>query len=185
MDEAPEAADFAIRPMRDDDVEAFVGLFYRVCAEGRWLATEVPFEITDFVRRVRLGLRSNFHVNAQFVAVERAGEAIVGQIHVLRLPGEPASATVGMLVGPDFRGRGIGAALLDAALAWACAQPLRRLELEVFPHNAAALRLYRSRGFRDVELRRNALPRRNGELWDVLAMRLELTARAGADGPRQ
>jgi putative acetyltransferase len=174
MKRKPVPPGFAVRPMRDGDVDAFVALFARVAAEGTWIATEAPFHVADFTRRVRLGLRATGSGNAEFVAVHVESEAVVGQIRAFRLPGEPARASVGMLLDSGFRGRGLGGALLDAAIAWAREARLHGLELEVFPHNAAALRLYRSRGFRDEELRRGAISRRNGECWDALAMRLEL-----------
>lgn len=49
-------------------------------------------------------------------------------------------------VHPSARRRGIGAALLREILAWAAAQRVRRLVLEVRASNAAALRLYQSLG---------------------------------------
>lgn len=158
--------------MRDEDVEVFVALFGSVTAEGRWLATESPVPLADFARRVRQSLRDS--ESASFVAVELAAERIVGQLRAQSLGAEPTRASIGMLVDRSVRGQGIGGALLDAAIAWARARRLESLELDLFPHNEVALRLYRSRGFRDLELRRGALSRRNGERWDVLRMRLEL-----------
>ena len=51
-----------------------------------------------------------------------------------------------LYVRPDRQGRGIGTALLsEAQAAWP------RLQLWVFQRNAAALRFYAARGFREVE----------------------------------
>jgi ribosomal protein S18 acetylase RimI-like enzyme len=172
VERKPEPPGFVVRPMRDADVEAFVELFARVTAEGRWLASEAPVPLADFARRVRQSLLDRD--SASFVALEVAGKGIVGQLRAQRLGAEPTRASIGMLVEGSLRGCGVGGALLDAAIAWARAQRLASLELDVFPHNAAALHLYRSRGFRDLKLRAKALPRRSGERWDVLAMRLEL-----------
>src|SRR4051794_29696750 len=49
-------------------------------------------------------------------------------------------------VARQLRRRGIGRALLEAAEAWARAAHVAKLELHVFPHNAAALALYEGRG---------------------------------------
>lgn len=75
-----------------------------------------------------------------------------------------------MAVHDAWHGRGIGGALLDAALDLADNWlNLSRLELQVFTDNEPALRLYRGRGF-DVEdtLRQYAL--RDGCLADVYSM---------------
>lgn len=48
---------------------------------------------------------------------------------------------------PDFRGRGLGSALLDAALALTSG----RVRLSVWDWRAPAIRLYESRGFERVE----------------------------------
>ena len=55
----------------------------------------------------------------------------------------------GMFVRPRFRGRGIARALVDAALEHVRSRPgTRVVRLTVTEHNAAALRLYESCGFR-------------------------------------
>jgi ribosomal protein S18 acetylase RimI-like enzyme len=53
---------------------------------------------------------------------------------------------------PEFRGRGIGRALLTAAEARAVERGCCKLTLEVLETNAGARRLYDARGFRDFEL---------------------------------
>ncbi len=64
---------------------------------------------------------------------KRRGDA-VGEVHNLALA-------------PDARGRGLGAALLDAGLAHLAAAGCREVILWVLAENTAALELYRSRGF--------------------------------------
>lgn len=50
----------------------------------------------------------------------------------------------------DYRRRGIGAKLLDAALVYCRVCGYREVELETAPWMQQAQRLYRSRGFREV-----------------------------------
>ncbi len=57
-------------------------------------------------------------------------------------------------VDPESRGRGLGGRLLDALLEGAAREGLERVFLEVRASNEAALRLYRSRSFDRVGLRR-------------------------------
>lgn len=57
-------------------------------------------------------------------------------------------------VAPDARRMGVGAALLDAALAEARRRGVRVMHLEVRESNAAARALYATRGFEEVGRRR-------------------------------
>jgi putative acetyltransferase len=52
-----------------------------------------------------------------------------------------------MFVADAWRGRGIGTALLNEALRWARWVGVEKLELTVYPRNAAAIALYRRFGF--------------------------------------
>ena len=63
-------------------------------------------------------------------------------------PAEPRLEVVGMFVEPIARGRGVGAALLEAVGCWARERGAPRLRLWVTSTNGAALRLYRRCGFR-------------------------------------
>lgn len=49
----------------------------------------------------------------------------------------------------DWRGRGVGRALMDRALEWASRSPLQKLALSVYAHNAPAIALYRKLGFEE------------------------------------
>jgi ribosomal protein S18 acetylase RimI-like enzyme len=81
-----------------------------------------------------------------------------------------------MLVDRDWRDRGVGSALVAAAIEWASEQGLHKLSLSVFAHNERALAVYRKFGF-EVEGRRSKHIRRaNGELWDPIDMGLLLTS---------
>jgi ribosomal-protein-alanine N-acetyltransferase len=81
---------------------------------------------------------------------------------------------IGMLVSAAFRRRGAGRALLAAAAAWAQKLGAPALTLSVFPHNEAAIALYRSAGFVEFERRERDVPRQSGEVWDTIHMRKEL-----------
>lgn len=55
---------------------------------------------------------------------------------------------LGISVAPEFRGRGVGEALLRALLEWARDNPLiEKVSLAVFADNAPAIALYRKLGF--------------------------------------
>ncbi len=79
-----------------------------------------------------------------------------------------------MMVAADRRGRGVGTALMVAAIDWARAQGLHKLALSVFPHNDAAVALYRKFGFVEEGRRVRHMRRASGELWDLIDMGLLL-----------
>jgi ribosomal protein S18 acetylase RimI-like enzyme len=60
----------------------------------------------------------------------------------------PAGVLHDLVVEPDFRGRGVGRLLLEAAVAALEARGARRIVLETAEGNEAALRLFASEGFR-------------------------------------
>jgi len=54
---------------------------------------------------------------------------------------------ISMWVAPEVRRKGIGGALVDAAIDWARSRGVSRLLLDVADHNAPAIALYARRGF--------------------------------------
>jgi ribosomal protein S18 acetylase RimI-like enzyme len=80
-----------------------------------------------------------------------------------------------MAVLPEWRGRGVGSALLSAAIEWSRQRGLHKLSLSVFPQNKAALALYRKFGFVEEGRRIKQYRRSSGELWDAIEMGLLLS----------
>lgn len=81
---------------------------------------------------------------------------------------------------PDMRRRGAGGTLLDAAIAHAREQGARILLLEVRKTNDDAIRMYRSRGFHVIRVRRGYYAR-DGE--DALEMMLDMNPESGSGTP--
>lgn len=80
------------------------------------------------------------------------------------------TGSLGMMVHDQFQGRGIGRELLEALLHVADNFiGLTRVELEVFPDNERAVRLYESCGFEHEGHKRKAVWR-HGEHQDILVM---------------
>jgi GNAT superfamily N-acetyltransferase len=83
------------------------------------------------------------------VAVE--GGRLVGMVAGFSDEGHPGTAElVAMYVTPAARGRGVGAALVEAQLAWARDERYTRMALMVNIANAPAIALYERLGFRDT-----------------------------------
>jgi RimJ/RimL family protein N-acetyltransferase len=103
------------------------------------------------------------------------GDAVVGMVGVFREPNRRRDARLwGMYVAPEVRRRGIGRALLAAAIAHARTwQEVEELQLTVAP--AAATRLYETVGFRRSNRERPALlADRRARDESHLALRLRL-----------
>jgi putative acetyltransferase len=139
-------------------------LLARVAEERDGIASEPP---VDLEQRTAQFART---AGASHVAV--AGGAIIGTIHVEA--GRFGAGDVGMLVDADWRGRGVGTALLEAAITRSRELGLHKLCLEVFATNAAAIALYRRCGFAEEGLRVQQYRRASGELWDAVVMGLLL-----------
>ena len=78
------------------------------------------------------------------------------------------------MVAASHRRRGIGTALLEAAVDWARRAGVRKLELHVFPWNEAAIKLYESFGF-EREGYRKGQYRRGDEYVDAILMAYEIS----------
>jgi len=140
------ASDVQLRPFELRDLESFLRCLDVVARERRYLAmTEGPTreQADAFLADARArGM-------VQEVAVAGGDDVVVGWCDIIRkpYPGFEHSATLGMGLLPLYRGRGLGARLLDAALAGAAKLGITRVELEVFSSNARAIALYERRGF--------------------------------------
>ncbi len=83
------------------------------------------------------------------------------------------SCEMGISVGKDCRGQGVGRGLMQAMVDWAKASGVRRIELKVYARNERAIRLYRSFGFQAEGRRRRAVFQ-DGQYLDDIVMSLLL-----------
>ncbi len=165
--ETPEAA-VLVRPATEDELDLLVEQTWSVAAEGRFIGAEVPFDRAR--RRARLGELLGAETSTVLVADTCAagGPGVVGHLTVSVAP--YGVADIGMLLQAGWRGRGIGRALLDAAIAWATSAGAHKMSLEVWPDNAAAIALYERAGFVVEGRKAKHYRRRNDELWDSILM---------------
>ncbi len=94
-------------------------------------------------------------------------------LHGGRLPSEFHRAMLGMGVERGSRGKGLGRALIAAAITWAKNAELAWIDLGVFAHNHRARALYRAVGFVEVGVTRDRF-RVDGTVIDDVAMVLAL-----------
>jgi RimJ/RimL family protein N-acetyltransferase len=170
-----------VRPMRASDIDEALEVLASVAAEGRWVGTEAGFDRAVRRRAWLAGLADP--MSRSLVVEDPAGPRLLGSGSVsLERYGV---AELGMALAPQARGRGLGGRLLDALVDAARELGAHKVDLQVWPHNEPAIRLYLSRGFQ-VEGRLRAHYRRaTGQLWDAIVMGLLLdpagaSARAGS-----
>jgi len=157
-------AEFEVRAARAGDARAMAEIFAAVAQERDGIATEPPVDIQE---RAAMFARS-----ADMSVVAVAGGRIVGMLHVE--PSRFGFGELAMLVDRDWRGRGVGSALVQAGIDWSRGHGLHKLCLEVFAHNTAAIALYRKSGFAEEGRRVRHYRRASGELWDSIVMGLAL-----------
>jgi RimJ/RimL family protein N-acetyltransferase len=163
-----------VRRAAPADAEQCVDLARAVGTEPEgWLISTDDWRSASEERRYLKAVARYPHA-AVFVA-EAAGE-IVGRLSLAR-DTHPASAHVadlGLMVASGWRRRGIGTALLDAAVDWAREVGVRKLELHVFPWNEPAIRLYERFGFEREGYRRGHYRRSDGDYADAILMAYEV-----------
>jgi ribosomal protein S18 acetylase RimI-like enzyme len=122
-------AQFAVRPASADDARGMAELFAAVAAERDGIATEPPVDI---------GQRTVQFVDSVAGSVIAVAEGqVIGMIHVDS--SRHGFGEIGMLVDRDWRGRGVGSALIQGSIGLARQQGLHKLSLEVFAGNTAAI----------------------------------------------
>ncbi|HET7044711.1 MAG TPA: GNAT family protein [Gaiellaceae bacterium] len=161
---------YLVRLADPADAAELVRLASAVGAEpGGWLISDATWRSVGDERRYLRAIRR--HPDAAVLVAEAPG-ALVGRLSISRDP-HPASrhvADVGLMVASSHRRRGIGRALLEAAAEWARPAGVSKLELHVFPHNEAAIRLYESCGFEREGFRRAHYRRAGGDVVDAILM---------------
>lgn len=151
-----------VRASRDEDRLALAKLYALVAEERDGIGAEPPVDVE--------ARAASWRIEGDFLA--EADGRIIGSMHV-----EPSShgyGEIGMAVVREWRGRGVGSALLAVGIDWARERGLHKLSLEVFPHNERAIALYRKFGFVEEGRRVKQYRRRSGELWDTIEMGLLL-----------
>ncbi|MFN8037650.1 MAG: N-acetyltransferase [Acidimicrobiales bacterium] len=158
-----------VRAMTEADLDDALAMFRAVAGEGRWVGTEAGIDWTARREAMRVGLDAP--ARRSLVVVAPGGTIVgTGSVDVAGY----GVAQLGMALATGWRGRGIGTVLLDELVAAARDLGAHKVALEVWPHNARALALYRSRGFVEEGRLVRHYRRADGQLWDAVVMGLAL-----------
>jgi ribosomal protein S18 acetylase RimI-like enzyme len=156
--------------MRGDEGPVWQEIFASVAEEGRWIGAEAP--VADLAAQTAERFADQ---DDRVMLLAQLDGMTVGWISV-ELEDDAAEIGMGILAG--YRRLGVGTAMVETAMAWATTHSAERVRLDVFPHNEAAIGLYRKLGFVEVGRQPAAWQRRNGERWDLIVMERPLGSRS-------
>lgn len=167
---------FVIREARPDDAEQLIAHTRRVAAEPDRNILMEPDEFPYTLEQEREFLQACAESDDRAFFVAEADGQLIGvlNVHCGKRRAVRHEATFGISVCQEWRGRGVGTALMSALLAWARNTVwVRRVQLQVFARNTVAIRLYEKFGFQAEGCHRQAIYQ-NGQYLDKLTMALLL-----------
>ncbi len=169
-----DGRELRVRSARPRDAGALFQLLESVAGETEPTLLIRPGESTAKLWRRRISA-AGLDYRSLFLLGVLDGE-VVGNLGLERDPHPNSShvAWVGMSVGREWRGLGVGSTLLGIAIDWAAGNGAEKLALSVFPENARALAFYERHGFAREGLR-EAQYQRNGRYHDEVLMARFLT----------
>ena len=157
--------EITIRTADPSDAEAMLKCYTAPLAARNTL--QIPYRSLESVREQLTKSGEGDHLLVAEIEGEVVG--VIG-LHPSSRPRVNHKAEVGMMVRDDWKGKGVGPALMQAVIELADKWlNLTRIELTVFTDNESAIALYRKFGF-EIEgtLRKYAF--RDGEFVDAFAM---------------
>lgn len=160
-----------LRRAGPEDAEAWNALWDEVGSEGIYLIIEKAMESLE---KLRASFAQGDPALAAWLVAEVQGR-LVGAADIRRggLLKTAHTAGLGIAVRKEFRGLGVGEAIMRAGIDWSREVGIKKLKLGVFATNDRAIGLYRKLGFvEEGRLRGEALIR--GKPVDEVLMALWL-----------
>ncbi len=162
-----------LRPLDLRDAPAVFALNRAIVADGRGVVLD---EDELSLERTEASLQRHLDAGPDALVLGAVapgpGGGLLGTVdlhrHPLRRLRHGAVLTIG--VHPAAQGQGLGRRLMQAALGWADAAGIARIELFVLADNARAIRLYTSLGFVEEGRRRGFCAADGGGWVDDLTM---------------
>lgn len=163
---------FQIRTAKPKDAAAILDHTRKVTLNTDFLLTTAEEMSYVPLKKEKEWIKSILYHPTELAILAEIDEGIIG---FLDFHGGNRQRTVhqgefGMSVDENFRGEGIGRALVSAMIDWATAHPLlEKINLEVFHNNIPAINLYKSFGFEE-EGRRKKQVKIENDYFDLISM---------------
>jgi RimJ/RimL family protein N-acetyltransferase len=175
---------FTIRTAQPADAAALLAYIRPVAMETEFFLLE-PDEFPETEEQERKWVQDHLEQRGQIILLTEASGTIIGNLSFENGPHRRIAhrGNLGMAVVRDWRGRGIGTAMLRTFLDWAIANPLiEKVCLDVVSSNAVAMELYKKLGFVEEALRLKDIKLGPGRYADTIQMAKFVQPEMGADG---
>jgi len=152
----PDGAKVTLRPARPDDAEAIIATVRSSSEDRSYVLMEIYGQDVASQRAAIEAL--DRERNLLLVAI--AGGEVVGNLAALDMNpcGSPEpTRCIGLHLARDWRGRGIGSAMLRYAVRWAKEHGCRRLEADIFTRSKRSVPLFTRQGFHEETCRARLL----------------------------
>lgn len=162
---------FTIRTAQPDDAEALL-TYIRSVAGGTNFFVIQPDEFPATVKEEQVYIQDHLNHPSKIILLAEADDRIIGSITfeagMFRRTSHRGGLGIG--VAEEYRGRGIGEALIQTLLDWAGGTTnIEKVTLDVFADNTRAIGLYKKLGFVE-EGRRVRDIKRGDEYVDTIMM---------------
>ncbi len=139
-----------VRSAVPEDAVRLLAFAGNVLAEATEFFVTEPDEVPRTVEEERKFLQENLEALGSIALVAENEDSLVGYLnfknHNRRR--QKHRGSLGMSVGEEWRGKGVGSALIETLLDWAKENPLiEKVCLGVFPENERGIALYKKFGF--------------------------------------
>ncbi|MEM7626272.1 MAG: GNAT family protein [Planctomycetota bacterium] len=154
-----DGRELRIRRAVPDDAEAVLAYMHDILPEVTPYICTTPEEFTYTVEQERQLLSEQDAARGDLWMIAESGRRVVGSLNVSRMRRSRLAhvSLLGMTLRREFRGVGLGSAMMNALIEWAESHPVTELlQLEVYADNERAQCLYRRVGFTEA----GRIPRR-------------------------
>ena len=144
-----DGASIFARPVRPEDEDMYRRFFHRVTMEDLRLRFFAPVKDFNHVFIARL-TQIDYARAFALCAIDESDGEMAGGVRVMHDPDE-TSGEYAVLIRSDFKGRGLGWALMKSAIDYARSVGLEKLKGYVLPENRAMLDLCERLGFEMID----------------------------------
>ncbi|AKP68259.1 GNAT family N-acetyltransferase [Companilactobacillus ginsenosidimutans] len=132
-----------IREAIPDDAQKLIDFLNKVSTESSFIEHDVTDNVTEDDERLSLDEIYNSAHDELMLAI--LGDEIIGFSRLEQL--DEFESEFGIVVEKDFWNNGVGSYLTEDILAYAKESPIKKVSLEVYKNNPAAIHLYEAHGF--------------------------------------